>query len=171
MWQRFGRVARGQEQQGTAILLVEKKDTDDERVAKERRAEKRKKKPGTGTKRKAKGDGNGRGKRPALADRSINRALNSGDAPNADELESDVETAEAEGAAKQAQAQVEAAFREERRVHYAKRDAPTTAATCIRKGKARAEVEVGSPMDNFINTQLCVISCRRVIIQVYFGND
>jgi superfamily II DNA/RNA helicase len=44
LWQRFGRVARGQDAVGTAILLVEKKDTNEERVAKAERAAKRKKK-------------------------------------------------------------------------------------------------------------------------------
>ena len=42
LWQRFGRVARGRDAVGTAILLVEKKDTDEERVAKAERAAKRK---------------------------------------------------------------------------------------------------------------------------------
>jgi superfamily II DNA/RNA helicase len=30
LWQHFGRVARGQGKEGVAILLVEKKDTDEE---------------------------------------------------------------------------------------------------------------------------------------------
>jgi ATP-dependent DNA helicase RecQ len=85
LWQRFGRVARGQDAVGTAILLVEKKDTDEERVAKAERAAKRKKK-GAGTKRKATDIGNReKAKRPALVDRSLNRQLEeiSGDGENA----------------------------------------------------------------------------------------
>ena len=42
LWQRFGRVARGQGIEGVAILLVEKKDTNEERAAKVQRARKRK---------------------------------------------------------------------------------------------------------------------------------
>jgi ERCC4-related helicase len=67
LWQRFGQVAHGPAEVGTAILLVEKKDTEEERVAKAQRAAKRKKK-GAGTKRKATGTRNEKAKRPALAD-------------------------------------------------------------------------------------------------------
>ncbi|KAG6851504.1 hypothetical protein C0991_008516, partial [Blastosporella zonata] len=35
LWQRFGRAARGWGQEAVAILLVEKKDTSEERMAKE----------------------------------------------------------------------------------------------------------------------------------------
>lgn len=56
LWQRFGRAARGPGEQGTAILLVEKKDTDEERQAKAKKAEEvalKKSREGIGTKRKA----------------------------------------------------------------------------------------------------------------------
>lgn len=54
LWQHFGRVAHGPGEVGTAIFLVEKKDTAEERVAKAGRAAKRKKN-GVGIKRKAPG--------------------------------------------------------------------------------------------------------------------
>lgn len=55
LWQRFGRAARGQDQTGTAILLVEKKDTNKNRAQKAEKAGKKKEKEnqGIGTKRKA----------------------------------------------------------------------------------------------------------------------
>jgi superfamily II DNA helicase RecQ len=56
LWQRFGRAARGPGQEATAILFVEKKDTDEERVLKAARTAQRlakKKEAVTGQKRKA----------------------------------------------------------------------------------------------------------------------
>ena len=56
LWQRFGRAARGDGQEATAILFVEKKDTDEERVLKAARAAQRlakKNEAMTGQKRKA----------------------------------------------------------------------------------------------------------------------
>ena len=44
LWQRFGRVARGTGQEGTAILLVEKKDIYEERGKQAQRAAKKKEK-------------------------------------------------------------------------------------------------------------------------------
>ena len=44
LWQRFGRAARGQGKTGTAILLVEKKDTDENRALKAEKAEKKREK-------------------------------------------------------------------------------------------------------------------------------
>jgi ERCC4-related helicase len=41
LWQRFGRAARGPDQEATAILFVEKKDTNEERVLKAARTAQR----------------------------------------------------------------------------------------------------------------------------------
>ena len=57
LWQRFGRAARGANEEAMAILLVEKRDTEEERSAK-------------ATKRKATEEMNSQpAKRPALANR------------------------------------------------------------------------------------------------------
>lgn len=53
LWQRFGHGGRGSDQLAIAILLVEKKDTNEEHLQKAERAAKRKakKREGIGTKR------------------------------------------------------------------------------------------------------------------------
>ncbi|KAF5381314.1 hypothetical protein D9615_008286 [Tricholomella constricta] len=175
VWQRFGRVARGQGEQGTAILLVEKKDTDDGRVAKAARATIRKehKQAETGTKRKARGQGGHGGKRRALIDKSINEE-------GGDELTGEGSgygvTAEDAGAAEENDAEEVAreaaklAFQEARRAHYAKRDNSEPGPSTMRKGKGRAGLEVGSAMDDFVNKPE-YITCRRTVPQLYFQND
>ena len=67
LWQRFGCGGRGSDQLATAILLVEKKNTNAERAAKR----KAKKRGGIGTKRQAKDQLNMQLKRPALANRNL----------------------------------------------------------------------------------------------------
>jgi superfamily II DNA helicase RecQ len=73
LWQRFGRAGRGCDQLATAILLVEKKDTNEERLQKAERAAKRKekKREGIGTKRLARDQLNVQCKRRALANRNL----------------------------------------------------------------------------------------------------
>ncbi len=79
LWQRFGRVARGVGRSGTAILLVERKDTEDERRSKfEKSAAKQRAKEGSGTKRKAQDQlhrGDQAAKRPVLGDCDLIRSL------------------------------------------------------------------------------------------------
>lgn len=103
LWQRFGRAARGEVWTGTAILLVEKKDTDAERQAKALRAELRlkKKRDGIGTKRKATGQPSMRGaKRPVLGDQPGNMAHhpepaadNDSDTSDSDDSDEEYDTA------------------------------------------------------------------------------
>jgi superfamily II DNA/RNA helicase len=168
LWQRFGRAACGQDEVGTAILLVEKKDTDEERLAKVERAAKRKKKGAAGTKRKAIGIGNcEKAKRPALVDRSLNRGLEEvlGDGDTSLD-NTNVRAPELDGVDDPGRV-AELAFKEECWAHYGKREKTGNSS---RKGKSRADHEVGSPMDDFINTHACV-NCRRIVPEVYFGND
>ena len=76
LWQRFGRAARGPDQEVTAILFVEKKDTNEERVLKAARAaqklaKKNESESVTGQKRKAGTQlTSGTSKRPTLGERT-----------------------------------------------------------------------------------------------------
>jgi superfamily II DNA/RNA helicase len=171
LWQRFGRAARGHDAVGTAVLLVEKKDTDEERVARAERAAKRKKK-GAGTKRKATDFGNLRekSKRPALVDRSLNYGLEDslcyrestnlvGNADGPVDSEPDAVLDPGQMA--------ESEFKKERRVHYRKQERTGNSSW---KGKSRTDIEVGSPMYDFINAH-AYVNCRRIVPEVYFGND
>ena len=156
LWQRFGRAARGAGQEGTAILFVEKKDTDEERVLKAARAAQRlaKKKEGvTGQKRKAAMElTSGPSKRPTL-----------GEWTNVDEETSHT----VPGLLNHEKLAIEQ--REKRRAHYKMRPAKMTT-----KEKKRVHVHVGSPMDDFINAMNGHnehIDCRRTVPMLFFEND
>jgi hypothetical protein len=60
--------------------------------------------------------------------------------------------------------------REKRRAHYKKRP---VAKKTIAKEKKRANVEVGSPMDDFINaaSDHNELDCRRIVPMLFFEND
>ena len=153
LWQRFGRAARGADQEATAILFVEKKDTNEERVLKAARAAQRlakKNETVTGQKRKAGTQlTSGTSKRPAL-----------GECTNRDERTSH---STPENTATE--------LREQRRAHYKKR---TVAKMTTSKEKKRSNVEVGSPMDDFINAASGdddLIDCRRIVPMLFFEND
>ena len=100
-----------------------------------------------------------------LVDRSLNRALEevSGsleentNAPTEPELDLIVDPGQV------------AAFKEERRAHYGKREKKGNPSSS-RKGKSRTDLEVGSPMYDFINMHAS-IKCQRIVPEVYFGND
>jgi hypothetical protein len=154
LWQRFGRVARGQGKEGVAILLVEKKDTNEERAARAEKASKRKIKIkegiGSGMKRKALRQGG----RTVLTDSSVDNQ----------EMAEPVAPIDPVKAA-------EIAFLEERRVHYARREKSSHAGRFEPpKGKVRPDIEIGSPMDDFINPPEGV-KCRRVVPTLFFRND
>src|SRR6266540_1829210 len=75
LWQRFGRAACDSGQTGTAILLVEKKNTDDERQAKAKKdvattLKKSKEGTRTGSKRKSANQLNSPAKRLTLTDKT-----------------------------------------------------------------------------------------------------
>lgn len=151
LWQRFGRAARGPGREATAILLVEKKDTAEERVKKAGRAAKRKKnkETGTGIKRKAEIGKQIERKRPALADRSTNAVSDRGSSDNED---NDNERIGPIGL-------------EECRARYANQERPQVVQVRGCRGP-----QVGSALDNFINPE-GRFPCRRTIIMLFFGND
>lgn len=169
LWQRFGCAACGAENEATAILLVEKKDTEGERLLKAERAARRKnkQKDGTGsTKRKATEDLHVVGvKRPALTDQSvtINRE---GESSNSQEGVSERESN------KTKKNDTDLQWLEEWRAHYMKGEKQASHGLAVQqkdKGKGRDSI-VGSAMDDFINAHLYV-DCRRSITNLYFDND
>jgi len=171
LWQRFGRAARGPGQQGTAILLVEKKDTDDERQAKAKKIEeaalkKSREGIGTGSKRKAADQSHQPAKRLALTDRT---SLTT----NVDNIGSSASsTPSTEPSTLSMPVSPPNSLKEERRSHYAKRTIKTSVnSTMIKgKGKGKPAMVVGSAMDDFINVHL-TFACRRVVPMLVFGND
>jgi len=162
LWQRFGRAARAAGQEATAILLVEKKDTVEERTLRVERAAKRKKRAKEGgTKRKATSQLRCQDKRQVLSDGSpsINQDINGERA--IEHAASDESADNSEHATVQDPTQL----REDRRAHYKKRPQPKE------RGKREDRgVEVGSAMDDFINAHVH-LRCRRVILALYFEND
>ena len=153
LWQRFGRAARGAGLEATAILFVDKKDTDEERSKKAEKEALRKEKEGIGTKRRAMNQLNQASKRQHIAEGPplVNR-----DTEHEDAIPQILDPK---------------VVQEERRKHYSKRDQTVT------KSKGRAtktkgkEVEVGSAMDNFINALREHFKCRRIVTVLFFGND
>ncbi|KAF8154631.1 P-loop containing nucleoside triphosphate hydrolase protein [Crassisporium funariophilum] len=148
LWQRFGRAARGQGENATAILFVEKKDTDDERALKaEREANRKKRKDGERMKRKGTDDvDEPPSKRPALVDITSdpNRELDVGAGSNADSVGSSI------------------LEKSKRRAHYAKPQQTARPAQVVASSGKGKGVEVGSAMDDFINTP-CEFHCRRIV--------
>lgn len=173
LWQRFGRAARGTGQEATAILFVEKKDTDEERILKAARAAQRLAKKNeatvtTGQKRKA-GNGltSGSSKRPALGEctnheEPISHSSGTGSTP--------FQVSHGFGPT-HGHEKATTELREQRRAHYKKK--PVTKKT-IAKEKKKVNVEVGSPMDDFINAGSDhdeLIDCRRIVPMLFFEND
>jgi superfamily II DNA helicase RecQ len=154
LWQRFGRAARGADQEATAILFVEKKDTNEERVLKAGRAAQRlakKNQSMTGEKRKAGTQlTSGTSKRPTLGEcTNRNKQICHTTPENFPILE----------------------LREQRRAHYKRRP---VAKMTTSKEKKRFNIDVGSPMDDFINAASNhddFIDCRRIVPMLFFEND
>ena len=149
LWQHFGRAARGADEDAIAILLVEKKDTDEERSAK-------------ATKRKAGEELNTQpAKRPALADRTLSTMAS-------ENISRDLSTQMAITESNLDDSDHKKMI-EERRAHYGHQ----TSAQTQKVKKTRKEtrtVEVGSAMDDFINAHLH-FHCRRLVLTIYFQND
>jgi len=163
LWQRFGRAARGG-QTGIAILLVEKKDTDEERQAKVKKElaaalKKAKEGIGTGSKRKSANQLNPPAKRPALTNMTTS-TLNGHD---------DLVTPGCSSSSEPSELAPLEVLKEHRRAHYAKRAVKGNVQGSLMKGKGN-NVEVGSAMDDFINAHL-ELGCRRVVPMLVFGND
>ena len=146
------------------ILLVEKKDTDEERQAKAKKElaaalKKAKEGIGTGSKRKSANQLNPPAKRPALTD-TTTLALNGRD---------DLTTPSCSSRSEASELAPMEVLKEHRRAHYAKRAVKAIVQGSLMKGKSKS-VEVGSAMDDFINAQLD-LGCRRVVPMLVFGND
>lgn len=150
LWQRFGRAARGADEEAIAILLVEKKDTEEDRSAKATKF----------TKRKAAEEINSQpAKRPALADRTLSTMASEN---VSGELSSQMAISESN-------LDDHEKMIEERRLHYGQ----PVFAQLQKAKKTRKEtrtVEVGSAMDDFINAHLH-LHCRRLVLTIFFQND
>jgi hypothetical protein len=142
-------------------LLVEKKDTNEERLQKAERAAKRKekKREGVGTKRLAKDQLNMQCKRRALANRNFDPAR-----VNDPELDHDSKLdVEVDIGVEMEDVESNQGIDEERRARYRNEGRSKT----MTSGRVERGVEVGSAMDDFINSD----SCRRKIPTLFFGND
>lgn len=162
LWQRFGRGARGVGITGVAILLVEKKDTQDERRSKAEKAARKKAKEGIGTKRKAQEElhrGDKAAKRPILGDRGLPNSENLAVLPM--QTPADIHDIAPSRSIEE--------LKEERRALYVKRAVLETSGPKKFKGKSAREIEV--VMDDFINAKQVGFNCRRVVPMLYFGND
>lgn len=155
LWQRFGRGGRGIGETATAILLVEKKDTEEEQKLKAARAAKKREKArdGIGIKRKANDDhiDNRKAKRPALHDRTPNSNL-----PNSESeisLPAPVSLND---------------LKEERRELYKVGAVVEKVGSKKWKGKGR-ELEVA--MSDYVNAHHLCFDCRRIVPTLYFRND
>ena len=158
LWQRFGRGGRGIGETATAILLVEKKDTEEEQKLKAERAAKKREKArdgnhGIGTKRKANDDqiDNRKAKRPALQDRTPN-----GNLPNSESEKSLPAPISLKD------------LKEERRALYKEGAVVEKVGSKNGKGKGR-ELEVA--MSDYVNAHCLCLDCRRIVPILYFMND
>ncbi|KAF6764720.1 P-loop containing nucleoside triphosphate hydrolase protein [Ephemerocybe angulata] len=178
LWQRFGRVARGPGKVGTAILLVEKKDTAEERAAKEKKAEEKKKKAQdkkkkaeekadkATLKRAALDQGNQPTKRRVLGDR-MGVAVNGEAGPSGSRQPIALNEQPAPPTAVTAAITKKVDDVEARRARYSR--APASESNKTKRFQSKG-VEIGSAMDDFINAHVCH-ECRRVAPNVYFHND
>ena len=170
LWQRFGRAARGAGQEATAILLVEKKDTDEERIKKAGRAAKRKRKKDdlskTGIKKELEVETH---KRPALADRSTNIHV------KVEVVDLDVDSCDNEHDDNN---RIEATKPgildsnglEERRAQYANEGRDDSERQQIVQVRGHQGPQMGSALDDFINPR-GRFRCRRTVLMLFFGND
>ena len=179
LWQRYGRAARAPDQQAIAILLVEKKDMDEERLLKAQKVAKRKEKErndlgiGSGStstqkdgKRKAISQLNPPAKRPALTDRTT--IINRQEMVHCEDVDDEAALSQTEGVV---DGQDTLDLKELRRAHYAKRVIRETEGSSTTLGKkGKGGVVMGSSMDDFINAHVD-FHCRRIVPMLVFGND
>jgi len=146
------------------ILLVEKKDTDEEQQAKAKKevaATLKKAKEGvsTSSKRKSANQLNPPEKRPALTDATTLT-------PNGHD---DFVPSGSDSSSKPSELAPLEVLKEHWQAHYTKCAVKAAMPSLLIKGKCK-NVEVGSAMDDFINAHLD-LGCRRVVPMLVFGND
>ena len=168
LWQRFGRAARGAGQGAMGILLVEKKDTDEERIKKAGQAAKRKRKKDslnkTGIKKEVETH-----KRRALADRSTNIRVKVEvvdlDLDSCDDEDNDNNRIEATNPGI-----LDSIGLEECRAQYAREGRDDSENQQIVQVRGHQGPQVGSALDDFINPR-GRFRCRRTVLMLFFGND
>lgn len=198
LFQRFGRAARGIDENGLALLFVDKKDTDEYRNKQIERKKKHLDGKQKGKRKATTHQLNGRPtKRNALIacnptgsthptnvnpadefdgteddDEGVSSGEDSGMMGRVCENTENVhELAQRSGGDKAVEQ--EGAYTldlGERRVHYAKRETHTKQSANSGKTKGRS-VGLNSPMDDFINATQRGLTCLRTIPNVFFDND
>ncbi|KAG5219404.1 P-loop containing nucleoside triphosphate hydrolase protein [Salix suchowensis] len=153
LFQRFGRAARGCDQSAVAILLVDKKDTDESRMKSQRAAQKRKEKKlkGTVSLGKRKEEDSAASERPikrvALTDVDGNiRGVRTDTAVVNDDIYPPMRVMK-------------------KMARIIECDRP------VAKELKSRRVEVGSAMDDYINSGERGIKCQRIVPTLFFGND
>ena len=163
LWQRFGRGARGEGYQATAILLVGKQDIR-EKVLQEVKDENM-----IGKKQKRKkhtDDVLPKAKRPALTNKSVNTACYSSiavDSKSVAMMDVDIERPS------QGEGDVTPGLDviiEECRSRYTRPEPVND----NMKARKKRKVLIGSPIDDYINAHH-FFPCRRIVLRTYFGND
>lgn len=163
LWQRFGRGARGEGYQATAILLVGKQDIR-EKVLQEVKDEK----PlGKKQKRKKRTDDIlPEAKRPALTNKSTNTACRSSIVVNEPVAMMDVDVeCPSQGEGDVVTPGLDAII-EECRSRYSRPEPVND----NMKARKKRKVLIGSPIDDYINAHH-FFPCRRIVLRTYFGND
>jgi ATP-dependent DNA helicase RecQ len=174
LWQRWGRAVRTIGEDGIGLLLVEKGYYDEERVKKEMAAVK---------KRKRKAAGKGQRGRPQKRQR-LDACVGAGAGETVDGEGSDDDEGEVTAAGNAAPSGasekppttlVEQLDTDEQRravYHNATTDGPLS--VILAKSKrlnAQAVPNAGRAMDDLINATNRGLTCRRHVINIYFGND
>ncbi|KAF8335503.1 P-loop containing nucleoside triphosphate hydrolase protein [Amanita rubescens] len=157
MWQRFGRGARGEGVIATAILLFDKKDVHEEQ---EQSPMPPVRESGLTLKRKACEDLQSAPKRPALATKSLNK-----------DKHTDSKSSSSVGSSSGDGGQVETSCTvDECRRQFERCDSTANVLKGVKARGKRPQIVVGGAMDSFINPPT-VLNCRRMVVNVYFGND
>jgi superfamily II DNA/RNA helicase len=169
LWQRIGRVARDNDEEGVAIVLVEKANMDEYRQKKEA-VRKKRQEVRAGTKRKANAQMGPPAKRPVLVSRNTNiqGEVEGGDASEDGQEDEDAEEPSnltgMQGSEGLAQLAVDVESCRERYTLRAQKDFK-------QKGGKHHSLEQGSAIDDFVNAKTRGLPCRRDPPMVYFAND
>ncbi|KAF4579691.1 hypothetical protein EYR40_000127 [Pleurotus pulmonarius] len=164
LFQRFGRAARGKGETGVGILLVDKKDLDDENG--QRGSSKRKATNQNGPTPKRRAPTSNVGQQATTESRC---EPSNGDLMEVDVADS-IDSSHAIAAAIKPQPPVSMDPNECRK-RYHKQGGNPGDRSAVGKGRLARGNDLGSPMDDYINAHLRGVCCQRIIPSTFFGND
>lgn len=164
LFQRFGRAARGKGETGVGILLVDKKDLDDENG--QRGSSKRKATNQNGPTPKRRAPTSNVGQQATTESRC---EPSNGDLMEVDVADS-IDSSHAIAAAIKPQTPVSMDPNECRK-RYHKQGGNPGDRSAVGKGRLARGNDLGSPMDDYINAHLRGVCCQRIIPSTFFGND